>query len=88
MKVRVAEETSLVVCNAKNLEVQAASVLVGGAEIPAEISANSEQEKLTLTLPQPVGVGEAVVRFKFTGVLNDKMKGFYRSKYCLDGQDR
>lgn len=88
VKVTVAEETNLVVCNAKNLEVQTATVLVDGAEICAEISTNPEEEKLTLTLGKPLAVGTAVVKFKFTGILNDKMKGFYRSKYNIDGQER
>ena len=33
--------------------------------------------------------GKSVLRLKFTGQLNDKMKGFYRSKYTTpDGQER
>ena len=33
--------------------------------------------------------GKGVLRLKFTGQLNDKMKGFYRSKYTTpDGQER
>ena len=33
-------------------------------------------------------VGSAVVKYSFTGTLNDKMRGFYRSKYTIEGQDR
>lgn len=35
-------------------------------------------------IPQP---GSGTLSLKFTGELNDKMKGFYRSKYTLDGED-
>jgi hypothetical protein len=32
--------------------------------------------------------GSATVVFTFTGVLNDKLCGFYRSKYTVNGEDR
>lgn len=36
-----------------------------------------------------IQTGNAVLKVVFTGVLNDKMKGFYRSKYKgADGQER
>lgn len=36
-------------------------------------------------LPQP---GSGVLSIKFTGELNDKMKGFYRSKYTIGEEER
>ena len=57
-------------------------------EIRAAVSVNPEEEKLTLTLEETVRAGEAVVRFQFSGTLNDRMKGFYRSNYTVHGQER
>jgi len=86
--VDVKEETDTVVCNANDLEVQEASVTVDGEELKAVVEINKEDEKLSLKLEKKVRVGSAVVKYSFTGTLNDKMRGFYRSKYTIEGQDR
>jgi puromycin-sensitive aminopeptidase len=89
VKVAVKEETDLVICNASNLEVHAAFVLVEGQEeITAETSSSAEEEKLTLKLGKKLSVGPAVIKYRFSGILNDQMRGFYRSKYTKDGEDR
>ena len=36
-----------------------------------------------------LGVGSTVVvKYKFTGTHNDKMRGFYRARYTKDGEER
>lgn len=45
------------------------------------IHTDEEMQTLTLTFPNKLKVGDGVIRLKFSGELNDKMKGFYRSKY-------
>lgn len=32
--------------------------------------------------------GHGSIKLTFTGILNDKLRGFYRSKYTTDGEDR
>lgn len=38
-------------------------------------------ETITLTFSSQLPVGPGELYVKFTGILNDKMKGFYRNKY-------
>ena len=45
------------------------------------VETNEEMQTLTLTFPNNLKVGDGVIHLKFSGELNDKMKGFYRSKY-------
>ena len=33
-------------------------------------------------------IGTAIVHIAFSGILNDYMQGFYRSKYFVDGEER
>lgn len=41
-----------------------------------------EQETVTLKFPKNLPTGsDSVLNISFNGCLNDKMKGFYRSKY-------
>lgn len=42
---------------------------------------NAEEETLTLDLSTPLEVGQTTINFEYNGILNDQMRGFYRSKY-------
>ena len=46
-----------------------------------KIEYNAECETATLNFKEKLHIGDALLNLKFTGILNDKMKGFYRSKY-------
>ena len=34
----------------------------------------------TLTVPEPIAEGRATIQIEYTGILNDKLRGFYISK--------
>ncbi len=55
------------------------SPLSAHANLP--ITIDSKWETVTIKFPSEVPAGDAKVHFKFTGKLNDKMRGFYRSAY-------
>jgi len=88
VKVDVKESVKTIVCNANELEVQSATVESGSTTITPTIALNKDDETVTLTCDQDVNPGIATVTYNFTGILNDKMRGFYRTKYTVDGQDK
>lgn len=45
------------------------------------VTLSTEDETITLGFDKELKVGKAFLKFVFVGELNDKMKGFYRSKY-------
>lgn len=45
------------------------------------VTLSTEDETVTLEFDKELKLGEAFLKFIFVGELNDKMKGFYRSKY-------
>lgn len=54
-----------------------------------DISFSTEQETVTLKFPKELPVGGGTLDLTFSGKLNDKMKGFYRSKYYTpSGEER
>jgi puromycin-sensitive aminopeptidase len=77
------EATGTVVMNAADLEIGEARV-DGEA---ATVRLDDAQERLVLDLASPLEAGTTtVVELSFTGVLNDRLKGFYRSTYtAADG---
>jgi puromycin-sensitive aminopeptidase len=49
--------------------------------LEAEISFNEKAETVTLEFGEVISAGPARLEIDFTGVLNDKLRGFYRSEY-------
>lgn len=90
---QVQEDTDNIVLNAVDLVIKNASVILDGSSESCEatdISFCSEQETVTLKFPNALPAGsEGVLNVSFSGNLNDKMKGFYRSKYyTASGEER
>lgn len=53
---------------------------------PAKIFLDAEKETATFVFPTVLVPGTARVYIKFTGTLNDQMRGFYRSTYTVAGE--
>ncbi len=71
-------------------DISAVTVSYEGRSLsPSSISLCEEQETLTLSLTEQLRPGtRALVHYTFTGVLNDKLTGFYRSQYTVNGESR
>ena len=84
MKLDVAEPTSSIVLHALELELHSASVDVAGKTIPSKnIALDEETQIATLEFEQELKTAkdETTLNIDFTGILNNKMAGFYRSSY-------
>ncbi|HLM64969.1 MAG TPA: M1 family metallopeptidase [Acidimicrobiales bacterium] len=80
--VTVAEPTDEIVLNAVEIEIDDAEVeMSDGTRLVAEVALDAERERATLRLPSAVPAGVATVFLRFRGVLNDKLRGFYRSTF-------
>jgi len=88
--IEVSQATSQIVLNAAELEIQEAHVLRDGQRLPAQsIATDAEQETATLTFAASLPTGAMQLFVRFSGILNDKLRGFYRSEYSLpDGSKR
>lgn len=88
-KLQVEEETNQIVLNAVDLTIECAVVVVDNDKVEAKnISFCPEQETVTFEFPNVLQKGtEGVLHVVFKGNLNDKMKGFYRSKYYTPSGD-
>lgn len=81
--VEVQNATNQIVMNCADIDIITASYAPEGDE---EIHATgfnyqNEDEKVTLSFPSTLQKGTGMLKIDFVGELNDKMKGFYRSKY-------
>nr|KAF6296479.1 aminopeptidase puromycin sensitive [Myotis myotis] len=80
---QVRQATNQIVMNCADIDIITASyVPEGDEEIHATgFNYQNEDEKVTLSFPSTLQPGTGTLKIDFVGELNDKMKGFYRSKY-------
>ncbi|MDP9331053.1 MAG: M1 family metallopeptidase [Actinomycetota bacterium] len=84
--VMVHEHVDQVVLNAVELEIDSGTI-TGRNDVAiaiSDVAFDEELQRATLTLAEPVEPGEWVLRLGFRGVLNDQLRGFYRSTYTDD----
>lgn len=71
-----------------DLEIESVVVVQNKVKIFAnKISYDKKSETATFTFPKSLNIGKAKLRLLFRGVLNDKMHGFYRSRYEVNGKE-
>lgn len=78
--VQAAIPTHAITLNSADIQIQSASVEAAGKMQTASVSFDPAKEQVTLNLPQEIPAGKAVVRIQYTGILNNKLRGFYLSK--------
>ena len=91
VELTVTAETTELVLNAAELEVGDASLAPagGGSSRPLEVALQPELERVVFSSREPVGPGDYVLSCAFRGTLNDKLRGFYRSRFTdPEGNER
>ena len=80
IEVRVLKPTSNIVLNAADIKFSEATVTAGTSSQPATVTTDDKAEMATVALAKVVAAGPATIRIKFSGVLNEQLRGFYLSK--------
>ena len=70
------------------LEIEEAEITSGKFSEAGEVSYQEKEETVTLGFQKKLPVGKAQLRLKFKGILADNLKGFYRSKFEIDGVEK
>ena len=78
--VNVLQPSSNVILNAAELQFQEVSVTSHAVTQTARVSLDPDKEQATLAFEQQLPAGPAEIHIRFTGILNDKLRGFYLSK--------
>jgi puromycin-sensitive aminopeptidase len=86
----VNEPTATITLNAAELEITFAELNSGNPDdgyalTPTTIALDADEERATLTFAEPLAIGQATLHLAFSGILNDKLHGFYRSTFT--GED-
>jgi len=88
--VEIIQRTSELVLNADELQIESATLVRRRSSTPAgQITPNPAQETVSLDFGRSIAPGPARLDIHFTGQLNDKLRGFYRSRYtALEGEQQ
>jgi len=81
------KSTKEITLHAAELEIASATLNHGSSQlISQKISYDEKQETATISFEKTIQVSKAWLKLKFSGILNDKMRGFYKSKYEVEGK--
>ncbi|MGE5041388.1 MAG: M1 family metallopeptidase [Candidatus Levyibacteriota bacterium] len=68
------------------LEILSAELIQGKKSLAGKPLYKDAEEEVDFEFDSVIQKGKATLKLSFTGILNDKMRGFYRSKYEIDGK--
>jgi aminopeptidase N len=80
IRVQVQEPTARVVLNALDLQLREVSVGSGAAAQKASVAIDRTRQTATLTVQKPLPRGTSEIHVRFSGALNEELRGFYISK--------
>jgi len=81
----IKKPTKILTLHSKEIDIETASVLIGKNKIFAQkISYNKKLETVSFIFSKSINSGGVKLGIVFQGILNDKMRGFYRSQYKIE----
>lgn len=78
----ILKPTKTITLHSKEIEIDTADI----EKTFAKISYDNKKETATFAFPKIIPKGKVKLTLVFRGILNDKMRGFYRSQYQLAGK--
>ncbi|MEZ5421241.1 MAG: M1 family metallopeptidase [Vicinamibacterales bacterium] len=79
IRVRMETPAAAVTLHAAEISFGEVTIEAGGRTQTAVVTTNAEADTATLTVPSRLAAGPATIHITYTGILNDKLRGFYLS---------
>jgi aminopeptidase N len=80
IQIRLLKPTSEIVLNALEIDFQDTAITSNGATQKAKVSIDKDKEQATLAFDNQIQPGPATIQIRYTGILNDQLRGFYLGK--------
>lgn len=74
------DPTDTLTLDAADLDIDSCDVTLGGESVKALVSLDPKSESISAKLPRKIE-GRCTIHIRFSGALNDRLLGFYRSSY-------
>lgn len=87
--IELSKATKSLTLHSKDIEILSAFWERGKQELDAgKISYNTKNETVTFSFTKPIPKGSGKLHLEFRGLISEKLRGFYRSKYLHNGQTK
>ncbi|PRP78523.1 hypothetical protein PROFUN_13580 [Planoprotostelium fungivorum] len=89
--VQVKEATDTIQLHSQEIKINSVAITaISSSEKfkATEVSYDEGEERAIIKFASAIQPGHAQIDIDYDGILNDKMKGFYRAKYTLNGEQR
>ncbi len=89
IKIKIDKEINKITLHSKDIEVE--SVKVGAkdcTQFALKINYDTESETVTFYFKNKIKIGKTKIHITFKGIINDGLRGFYRGKYILNGEEK
>lgn len=83
----VLKKTKTITLHSKEIEIDTANLLINKNKIFAKISYDKKSETASFVFPKIIPAGKVKLTLVFKGILNEKMRGFYRSRYSINEKE-
>ena len=78
--VALKQPANSIVLNAAEITFESVSISAAGKKQTATVSLDKEKEQAAFTFPGQIPAGSATLYIRYTGILNNELRGFYLSK--------
>ena len=89
IKIKLEKDTKSITLHSKDIDIQTVRCTVGKIEqYAAKITYDTKKETATFYFKNIIKKNVGKLSIVFSGVLNDNLRGFYKSKYILNGEEK
>jgi aminopeptidase N/puromycin-sensitive aminopeptidase len=78
--VTLAEPMAAITLNAAEITFKSVTTTVAGNTLTAKVTEDKVKQQATLTFPEKLPAGKLTLDIRYTGILNNELRGFYLSK--------
>ncbi len=78
--VTLSQPVNSITLNAIEIAFQSVTISAGGSTQSAAVALDNDKQQATFSFPTQIPAGKATLTIGFTGILNNKLRGFYLSK--------
>ncbi|HEV2470772.1 MAG TPA: M1 family metallopeptidase [Candidatus Sulfotelmatobacter sp.] len=80
LTINVLKPTSEITLNSADIDYHELTIKSGGATQTAKVTPQKQNEMVVLSVAKPLAAGSATIHIKYSGILNNEMRGFYLGK--------
>lgn len=86
--ITLASSKQSITLHSKDIDIETAEIISGKESMfSIKISYDTKAETATLHFGKKIKKGKVKLSLSFSGIINESLRGFYRSKYSIDGKE-